>query len=201
MAHDFGGGNGGGEARAARVPVGSTAAEEARIPHPRTARFVYAYHPMRWFKVGDEWLPDLKRKVIDVGVGRVDSKFDDALMRVSELRAGGVIIEPKMVPPNTPDGTYLAAYRCKEGTHYCSVWETPQYAGSTPLGHAVDLDGFHDWLRWLVKEGIVPRISEPVRQRLEAKLRKREAKRAAREAESAAKPAKKAPAKKAPADG
>src|SRR5690606_29896195 len=126
-------------------------------------RFVFVHHPMRWQYIDGEWLPLLRRKVLDVGVGRVDSRGDDTLMRVSELRAGCVIIEPHQVPPGTPDGTYLAAYRCRDGMHYCSAWETPVWSGTVPLGYEVDHEGRRAYLRWLVAEGIVPRITEPVR--------------------------------------
>ena len=199
MAHDFGGGT-----TSARVPVGTSEREQSRIPHTKSPPFLFAYHPYRWMCVDGEWLPDLTRKFIDPGVGRVDRTSDTTLMEVSAAKHGWIIIPRDRVPAGTPDGTYLAAYRCRDGLHHCSIWETPQSAGSRAMGHAVDREGYHDWLRWLLKERIVPPITEPVRQRLEAKRRKREAKRAARAGDAtpdAKPPAKKAPAKKADADG
>lgn len=181
MAHDFGGPEG------ARIPVGQSEREQARIPHAKTSPYIYSYHPYRWMWVDGEWLPILTRKRLEPGVGRIDRTGDTTLMEVAAHRHGSILIPRDRVPPGTPGGTYLAAYRCRDGIHYCDVWETPQHAGGRPMGHAVDRDGYHDWLRWLVREGHVPPITEAVRQRLEGKRAKRRAKRDARLAERAAK--------------
>jgi len=195
MAHDFGGGT-----TSARVPVGTSEREQARIPHTKSPPFLFAFHPYRWQCIDGEWLPDLARKLIEPGVGRVDRTSDTTLMEVAAAKHGWTIIPRDRVPAGTPDGTYLAAYRCKDGLHHCSIWETPQSAGSRAMGHAVDRAGYHNWLRWLMQEGIVPPITEAVRQRLEAKRRKRETREQAKQAEEA-KPRKPAASKKGPTDG
>lgn len=155
MAHTFGDGAVGDEVQETNPATGP--ALENRLPHSATPPFKFKWHPLRWqyFDTEDgegEWLPLLGTVQYDLGVGNMDKTGGDSLARVELDRRGWKVLDWNCVPPGTPNGRYIRAFPCKDGTYHCTAWETPRHLGGRVLRSEVDEEGYREFLRWLVRE-------------------------------------------------
>ena len=138
----------------------------AEPPKPKLARnllnlppspvFFLKYHPARWGVIGGQILPILGRLAVSPGVGAVDKRGDTALAEAEAAKRGWRVIPWEAIQILHPErSTYVKVYEGKRGKVHLTMWETPRAVGGRVRVH-VDEEGYHEWLRALIDEGIIP---------------------------------------------
>ena len=153
------------------------AARRQVVRIPRSPNFMYKFHPLRWMCIpkGDdvEFLPVLGKMKLDGGVGGCDydpvSGFNLMQARENARQNGWVLLTPEMV-----GFEYVRMYDVPRGKAFLSIWEQviPQ-PGKRPARIVVDSEGYRDFLRKLIADGVIPQISEGEAQTMRENLAQR----------------------------
>ena len=138
-------------------------APQTRLPHRSNAPFYFMHHPLCWDLVDGEWLPSLRKMLIEPGVGGVDKLGGTTLAETVRVKQGWTILPWHLVPADVPGGSYLRRYLAQGPAHaayfHVSAWERPRALGGRVVDSEIDLEGYRAWLRWLVEEGHVAPIT------------------------------------------
>ena len=118
------------------------------------APFYLTHHPRGWELVisdkGPEWLPQFGKLVEEAGVNAVHMAAggaDSSLARVEAMDSGKTIL--------SWDLGYLVQHKTKQGQNrYAIRWSTPKDMAGTVLWK-LDHDGWNNWRRGLIAEGII----------------------------------------------
>ena len=120
-----------------------------------------------------EFLPSLGKLKLDGGVGGCDYnpisgfKIKDALENARQN--GWTVLMPQHVGVE-----YVRVYETPGGKAHLSMWERviPQ-PGRRPAAIVADTAAYHDWLRGLISDGIIPPIDPRVAEVMIEQLRER----------------------------
>ena len=158
MGHDFGDGVseaavtiGGEFAGSTPAPLTGAGAKQKLRMRP-SPNFLLLAHPRRWQVMAGEVLPCLHELRQSPGVENVSPRGADMTPAISKkLKDGWTII-----PHNVIEGGYVRKFDGYRGPVHLSRWQTPRQIGLRAAKPVVDLVGYHEFLRDLLKRGIVP---------------------------------------------
>jgi hypothetical protein len=133
--------------------------------------FTLKHHPARWQEIAGELLPVLSTMSHRPGVNNVDHYGDTTRAEVDAQREGWTLIPLSACPGHmTPDGQdgYVRVYR-GHGAIHVTAWEKPRTLGNRVVWDR-DEEGYREWLRHLMREGVVgapdPVVVEILREQL-----------------------------------
>jgi len=151
------------------VPV-SNQVGESKLPRKRARRmkqWVYRWHPKRWHFYKDagergEWLPRLGRIIFDAGQSNVQENNNITLAMASAQEQGWTIIRPN----DERLGQYVNYMQSIPveggGSAFASRWKSYSIEGGMVF-EDFDREGWYGFLRHLVAAGVVPPMSENIR--------------------------------------
>ena len=127
-------------------------AQVKRLPIPAGEHpdFRLLMHPARWgwFESADhsrgEWLPMLRRMILDPGVGNVDKDGDPSLAIGLAAQDGWACIYPSEKDP------YIKQYPATGGVAHLMRWERVKLVGNRAMVSSDD-EGYRAWLRDVCK--------------------------------------------------
>ena len=123
--------------------------QRQKVNLPRTPPYYLKWHPLRWQCIEGEWLPQLGRLVMEPGIGGVDSRGNTQLAEVAAARRGWTIIPWEVIPD-----TYLQVVEGTRGPVYLSRFLEVKQIGTRAI-LKTDKEGWLDFLRMLMDEGII----------------------------------------------
>lgn len=128
-------------------PAGATAAV-LNIPAIAHPDYRLMYNALRWGWFGGEWLPVLRKFVLDPGIDNVGKDGDPTDAFALEAKAGWEVI-PVDVSPVTVNGQthgYIVPYPAVGGKAYLSPWHKIKVLGGQVFLSSNEA-GYRDWLR------------------------------------------------------
>jgi hypothetical protein len=172
MAHDFGKTGGAIEPHQPKL----SNEVQNRLPHRSTPMFRFRSHPMRWHLVGDEWLPQLGTIKTDLGVNGCDKTGN---MDITYMESGKRGWTP--IPLNVIEGGYVRAWPAQGGDYHCTKWQTPRHVGERILDEQIDTEGYHKFLRAMIKAGHIPPPNPDILEQIHLDQQQKEVERLAKE--------------------
>jgi hypothetical protein len=115
----------------------------------RPPMFIYKWHPFRWSLIDGEWLPQLGKLKISVGLNAIDPSEGTAYARHEAMKKGWHFIEPEQL-----DDHYVREYDHVAGTAHYEKWHKPRMNANRRVD-VYDHEGYVDFLRGLVASGVV----------------------------------------------
>ena len=139
-------------------PPPRTRAAEKRLPCSPSPVFHLMWNPERWYfdPETSEWLPGLGYMRGDPGCGGVDKGGDDVFARVEVQRRGWNVLPWDVLADMRGGWPYIKQYDCRGGVYHCEFWETPRFVGNRMMESATDAEGRREFLRELMRVGIIP---------------------------------------------
>ncbi len=134
-----------------RMPTPPVAAQ-VRLNVPACAKWFYMHHPNRWMFVDGEWLPQLAKFQIEPGLNAVDKRGDHTIAKAQAEKKGWTLLPWDCIPEL---GAYIREFDGRNGYVYLSAWEQVKQVGTQTYIKS-DEAGYRDFLRELLKRGIVP---------------------------------------------
>lgn len=159
-----------------------SALQSKEYPVKANEEWVYVFQPTCWQFVNHrgemKWLPQLAEQPMVRGANGItgDATDRDGSLYVAQAQRNGF----KVIQPNDPAlGPYKhyvrtvpCVWKGRKGTHHISPWEDLHVLAGK-VRKRVDMDGFYDFLEYLVEHGVVEPMSDIVLEEEEEKAARR----------------------------
>ena len=137
--------------------------DAVKLPHrtKKSKKFLFKHHPYRWYFVSGEWLPQLGKLHIDPGVDGVTEGGGLDLAVAANMRRGWTVIQPSDPRLGQYQDYMVALPHEAGGNSYIDCFQDVTVEAGRVFVESRS-DDYHDFLRHLVKAGIVPPMSKNI---------------------------------------